>query len=228
MLQPLNASIEPYGQFDGYDSQITLGAGGFKGGEVCQFTYVAIAPGGTDQAAFDASGFDGYVGTVTKTRPCVTHTLTDGVRPLFLSDDGAAGYGTLFGQLVGQTVGKVLAGPQQGPHTAAGSGKITLWDAPGFYAITLDNVAADIADPKTSTLSGNDALYATTAGLLTHNALADFDSSGVVVARFSEYQTNGSLVTTPNTLVSALNSPSGGTAAQANFTRMVIYWNPVI
>jgi len=232
-LKILQAGIQPIGQFDGYDAEVTLATGGFLGGEVCSLIYVATkASGGTDNAAADADGRDGYVGTTSPVRPAVTRTLADGTRPLFLSDDGASGYGTLFGELIGATVGQVGSGPgtgvQMGPHTAAGSGKITCWDKPGLYAVTLDAVVDGTAglDPLNGTLAGGDPLYATATGQLTPVAANDFDTTGVVVARFIEFQTNGSLVTTPNTLVSALNSPTGGVAARANLTQAVIHFNP--
>jgi len=230
-LKLLQSGIQPIGQFDGYDSEITLASGGFKGGEVCSLTYVAV--GGTDKAAKDADGSDGYVGTTTKVRPVVTRTLVDGMRPLFLSDDGSTGYGQLFGELIGSTVGLVGNAPgtgtQLGPHTAAGSGKITCWDKPGLYAVTLDAVDTTATTglvPGNATLTGGDPLYATATGVLTPVSANDFDSGGVVVARFIEFSTNGSLVTTPNYLVSALNSPSGAGAAQVNFTQAVIHFNP--
>ena len=83
-------------------------------------------------------------------RPIVTTTFgtvaaTDG--PFYLTDDGTAsngsppssGYGTLFGSLVGGNVGQVVTGGTLlGPHTAAGSGKITLWMNPGLYGVSLD------------------------------------------------------------------------------------------
>jgi len=229
-LKPLQAGREPLGQFDGYDDEITLAAGGFRGGEVCTLLYIPV--GGTDRAAKDADGTDGYVGTTTQLRPVVTRTLADGSRPLFLSDDGSSGYGQLFGELIGATVGQIGNAPGTGtalgPHTAAGSGKITCWDKPGLYAVTLDAVVTGAAglSPANGTLAGGDPLYATATGLLTPVAANDFDTVGIVVARFIEFQTNGSLVTTPNTLVSALNSPSGTAAARANLTQAVIHFNP--
>lgn len=202
-LKILQAGIQPLGQFDGYDSQITLAAGGIKGGEVATLVNYPLPPTGSDLAASDADGSDGYVGTTNKFRPIVTKNLVDGARPLFLTDDGVAGYGTLFGQLVGGVVGKQTAGDQLGPHTAAGSGKVTLWDKPGLYAATLDAVDTTAVTglvPGNSTLDVGDPLYATTAGLLTPNVALSFDSADLVVARFVEFSTNGSLVTTPSYL----------------------------
>lgn len=217
----LQSGNYPIGQFDGLDAQVTS----FLGGEVCTLT--AVTWKGTDQAAADVD--DGYVGTTSKTRPAVTFTLSSGNRPLFLADDGTANYGTLFGQVVGATVGKVTTGGTVlGPHTATGSGKITCWDKPGLYGVTLD--AADTTSgtgltADNATLAVGAALYATTSGKLTPNSGAAFEA--VVVGRFVEFQTNGSLVNTPNYLVSALNSPTGTTAASLmNFTMAVFTFYP--
>ena len=199
-LRLLQTGLMPIGNFDGYDSEITS----YLGGEVVTLAGVKI---GTDKAAKDID--DGYVGTGNKTRPVVTFNLADGSRPLFLADDGTLHYGTLFGQVVGGTVGQVVTGGAQlGPHSATGSGKITCWMSPGMYAVTLDAVDTTASTgliPSHTTLAVGDALYATSAGKLTPNSGADFDSGGVVVARFVEFSTDGSLVTTPNNLVSALH-----------------------
>ena len=170
-LKLLQPRALPYGQFDGKDSEVTS----FKGGEVAMFAYVGIAQS-VDKHAADVD--DGYVSTADKTRPVVTKTLVSGKRPLFLTDDGTSGYGTLFGEVVGATVGMIVTGGTAlGPHSAAGSGKITLWDAPGLYGVTLD--AADTTattglHAANPTLAGGAALYATTAGLLTPNVVAAF------------------------------------------------------
>lgn len=216
-LRPLQA-LYPLGQFDGLDTQATS----LLGGEVVTLTGVSIT--GTDKGAADLG--DGYTGTTSKTRPVVTSTLTSGNRPLFLADEGTKYYGTLFGEVVGATVGQVVSGGTQlGPHTATGSGKVTLWDKPGLYAVTLDAVdttgATGLA-PTNSTLTVGAALYATTAGLLTPNVGAAFEA--VVVGRFVEFTTDGTLVKTPSYLVSALNSPSGASAALLGFTQAVIHF----
>ena len=224
-LKLVQSGIQPLGQFDGYDQEVTT----FRGGEVCTFVgLVTRATGGTDLAASDVT--DGYSGTTVQTRPAVTRTLTGGERPLFLADDGTTGYGTLFGEVVGGTVGQVsTGGAVLGPHTATGSGKITLWDKPGTYAVTLDAVDTTATSglvPNNAGLSVGDALFATATGLLTPDSSAAFET--VVVARFIEFSTNGSLVTTPTNLVSALNSPSGtlGNPSQLQFTQAVIHFNP--
>lgn len=221
-LRPLQA-IRPFGQFDGYDTEITLSAGGFQGGEVA--TLVAVTLGDdNDFAAKDADGSDGYVGLTPQTRPVVTRNLTSGDRPLFLTDDGSNGYGTLFGEVVGSTAGKVVpspgAGTQLGPHTADGSGKVTLWNYHGTYAISL--TAVDATDGEgllidNAAVTVGAGVYATTTGLLTSdNSTSKFED--IVLGRFVEFSTNGSLVTTPLNLADA--------SATADFTEAVIFWGP--
>jgi hypothetical protein len=207
-LKPLNPKHEPYGVFDGLDAEVTA----FKGGEVVAFTYVAKGSS-VDKGAADLN--DGYVSDTSQTRPAVTKTLVSGVRPLFLADEGVSGYGTLFGVVVGGTAGQQVGGSTLGPHTAYASGKVTLWDGPGLYAVTLDAVDTTAATGLTktnTTLAGNAALYATSAGLLTPNSSASFEVGGPVVGRFIEFTTNGSFVTTPSDLVTGA----------ANFTQAVI------
>lgn len=218
-LKPLQAQY-PFGQFDGLDSQVTS----FLGGEVVGF--VGVSTTGSDAHAYDVN--DGYSGTTSPVRPAVTKTLTSGMRPLFLADEGVRGYGTLFGEVVGGTLGQVSSGGAQlGPHTATGSGKITLWGNPGMYAITLDAVDTTGVTglvPGNSSLVPGTALYATTGGLLTPRLAAAFEA--VVVARFIEFMTTGSRVTTRLDMISALNSPSGTTTNPlgGQFTQVVIHF----
>jgi hypothetical protein len=207
------SGTQPLGQYDGLDSEVLT----LKGGEVVTFASVALTLG--DKAAADS--FDGYTDpSGTAKRVVVTKTLASGKRPLMLADDGISGYGTLFGTVVGGTVGQQVNGPNSvtgavlGPHTATGSGKVTCWDKPGLYAVSLDACDTTSSTGLTvtnTTLDTGAALYATTAGLLTPNSGAAFEA--VAVGRFIEFETNGSLVTTPNRLVAALNSPSGNVSS---------------
>ncbi len=219
-LKPLSAS-EPLGQFDGLDSELTS----YKGGEVVTLTSVALSS--ADKAAPDV--FDGYtLPSSVQRRPAVTKTLTTGKRPLWLADDGITGYGTLFGSLVGGNNGQVVSGSVIGPHTAVGSGKITCWDKPGLYAVSLDavdqTVSTGLVTGNTSLDSGS-ALYATSAGLLTPTSGSAFES--VVVGRFVEFSTNGSLVTTPLSSIQALNSPGGAVDVARQFTFAVIHYRGI-
>lgn len=223
-LKILQPGIYPAGQFDMLDSQVNT----VKGGEVGQFVYVSRSTAPVDEHAKDID--DGYVSNTTLNRPAVTTTLVAGtgasLKPLFLLDEGIANYGTLIGQVVGSNVGQdVSNGVQVGPTTMSGSGKCTVWDKAGFYAVTLD--ACDVngttgLQPTNTSLTGNDALYATSAGLLTPTVGSAYQST--VVGRFIEFSTNGSLVSTPASLVRAANSPvsqvspfKAGTFTQAVF-----------
>jgi len=227
-LKILQSGIQPLGQFDGLDAQNTT----VKGGEVGCFTYVPITS--TDKHAKDVE--DGYVSSSTQSRPAVTVTLSSGARPLFLVDEGTVGYGTLFGVLIGGAVGQTSYGltttvPSTailGPHTAVGSGKITVWDKPGLYAVTLDAVDTTASTglmPTNTTLAGGSPLYATSAGLLTPNVGSAWEA--IIVARFLEFTGTGSLVTTPVDLVNARNSPTGNVSSvvQKPFTQAVIHFS---
>src|SRR5271170_6249949 len=243
-LKLLQPGIQPLGQFDGLDSDVLT----LKGGEVVSFAQVTtsgqpgVTTGGLDQAAYDV--FDGYVnqGGVFK-RPAVTRlwngttTLTATTRPLMLSDDGILGYGTLFGAVVGGTVGQQVNGPTTftgailGPHTSTGSGKTTCWDKPGLYAVSLDacDTSATIGlQPSNTTLNVGSGLSFTSMGLLTPYASADRVASAPNVGYLVEFNTNQSLVTTPNYLVAALNSPSGNVSSVGprSFQFATIYFAP--
>lgn len=219
-LKPWFGGREPIGMFDAVDGSLTS----FKGGEVVGLQYFSITS--NDKHAKDVD--DGYVSSTSQTRPGVTKTLTAGMRPLFLCDDGTSGYGTLFGEVVGSSVGQtVTGGTALGPHTSTGSGKVTVWEKPGVYAVTLDAVDTTASTglvPTNTTIAGGSALYATTGGLLTPNAGAAFEV--LKVGSFLEFTTNGSLVTSNVSLVSALNSPSGGGPALKPFTQALFYWGP--
>lgn len=212
ILNPGTAS--PLGQFDMVDGLTP------KGGEVASFTGVTF--GGSDQAAADEQ--DGYSGTTTKVRPAATTNLTSLTGPLFLTDDGTVGYGTLFGSVVGGVAGQQTSGAVLGPHTATGSGKLTLWGAEGLYGVTLD--ALDATMSPSIAITPGAPLYATIAtGALRADTTTAFNTNQVV-ARFVEYATDGSLVRTPTSLVASVNSPTSDLSSvqKRPFTMAVIYW----
>jgi hypothetical protein len=258
-LKLLQPGTQPMGQFDGLDVDcLTL-----KGGEIVSFAQVTTAgqPGvttaGQDQAAYDV--FDGYVNVggspAVFKRPAVTRLwgfstyLSDGyARPIMLADEGITGYGTLFGAVVGGTVGQQVNGPTTftgavlGPHTATGSGKVTCWDKPGLYAVSLEAVDTDAVNglqPTNTTLTVGAALSFTkstglgTGGLLTPfqglNAINGMGAAASpIVGHFIEFNTNQSLVTTPNYLVAALNSLSGNVSSVGprSFQFATFYFSP--
>ena len=219
-LKLLQPGSNPLGQFDGYDAEtLTL-----KGGEVV--TLVSVDVPNADKASADV--YDGYINTAgVQKRPVVTRTLVSGSRPLFLADEGITGYGTLFGSVVGGTVGQqVTGGAVLGPHTATGSGKVTCWDKPGLYAVSLDACSQNAStglQPTNLTINTGSALTYTATGLLTPVGGDSAVGSAPVVARFVAFETNGSLVTTPNNLVAAINGPALKTFSFATF-----WFNPPI
>jgi hypothetical protein len=227
-LKLLQPGIQPLGQFDGYDADYLT----VKGGEVCTFGAVltsgqpGVTSSGFDKAAYDA--FDGYTNPLAASRPVVTRTFGAGAlagvsgasRPLMLTDDGILGYGTLFGSVVGGVVGQQVNGPNSftgailGPATQTGSGKITCWDKPGLYAVSLDACDTNAVtglQPTNTSLTVGSALSFNATGLLT--PLANAVAGATTIGRLIEFATNGSLVTTPNYLVAALNSPSGNVSS---------------
>lgn len=211
-LKLLQAGKDPLGQFDGLDSEYL----GLLGGEIGTFTNLPLPT--TDRAAYDV--VDGYA-NAPNSRICITRTLVSGDRPLFLLDEGTLGYGTMFGYAIGGVTGHIVPNPSTpgttggvviGPSTAWGSGKVTCWDKPGLYAVTLDAVAADLV--PTLGIAPGAPLYATAAGLLTSVVGGAFEN--FVVARFVEFSTNGSLVTTPTNLVGLART----------YTQVVIHFHP--
>jgi hypothetical protein len=214
-LKILQSGINPLGQFDCLDTELAT----FKGGEVCTLT--AVAYKGTDTNVADVN--DGYSGSTSKTRPAVTLTLVSGHRPLFLADDGTTGYGTLFGQVIGGTGGQTFSGTNLGPHTALASGKMTIWDKEGLYAVSLDagdTTAGTGLVPSNTTITCGDPLFATTAGKLTPNTGNRFEN--VTVGRFVEFATDGGLVTTgAGSVGTGVIAAPGGFSA---FTRAVFHF----
>lgn len=248
-LKLKQAGLQPLGQFDGYDSDYTT----ILGGEIGFFqTVIYKFPGSADLGAYDA--FDGYAGFANYgtnqswVRPAISHTFSSAAlgglgdtspRPLFLLDEGQIGYGTMFGYVVGGVVGQVVPNPSNvtttnttvlGPTTALASGKVTCWDKPGLYSITLD--AVDPAITPGALNSGAAALpgapvYFMSTGKLTFTAGSAWNgvATSNIVGRFVEFATSGALVTTPNYLA---NPPVAGSAGQnwqgfvRKFTEMVI------
>lgn len=218
-LKLVNPGVQPLGQFDVKDADLSA----IKGGEVVTFSTVSRS--GSDLGAFDAG--DGYQNPGTDRLVLTTSLGSGGKRPLMLADDGTAGYGTLFGTVVGGTAGQqVGGGVALGPHTATGSGKLTVWDKPGMYAVTLDAVASDLA-PTATGISAGSSLYATSAGLLTADKTQSFEKSsdllGLVVGNFVSFETDRTLVTTPGRLFAAATV---GTSAANRFTVAVFHFSP--
>jgi hypothetical protein len=218
MLKTLQPGLNPLGQFDGLDAEVLT----LLGGEVVSFKSVT-ATAATDKAAKDV--FDGYLNAAAAKRTVVSRNIATTARPLMLADDGITGYGTVFGSVVGGTVGQSVAGTALGPHTSTGSGKVTLWDKPGLYAVSLDAACDQAADGLVATNASLDSgtsltfvpASATVGGQLTPVGSTAAAGNTVVVGHFVDFETNGSLVTTPSYLVSAL---------ARTYTFAVFHFNP--
>ena len=193
LLQP---GLQPLGQFDFLDTDLD----NVLGGEVGTLDEASRTNTSSEKAAFDA--LDGYVadGSSAATRPVlrIADTATESRKLFYLLDDGKANYGTLFGSVLGSPLGLSTSGTNLGPHTGAGSGKVTAWDKPGLYAVSTDAVEDALSD-LTDTPFPGDLLYrAATSGKLT--SLAD---TGDKIGMYVEHSGNGSLVNTPAKLVGA-------------------------
>lgn len=213
----LNNNGNPFGQFDGYDNLTSS----LLGGEVATLT--AYQTTGSDLHAKDIE--DGYVTSGAAPgnfRPVVTTAVGASARPLFLTDDGTANYGTLFGSVVGGVAGTQLSGAQLGPHTMTGSGKVTLWQNPGMYGVTLDAVdtSADGLVPTNSALTVGMAIaYQTADGKLTPDGSGTDGTTNV--ARLVEFSTGDTLVNTPRSLTRV-----GIAGGMLQFKYVVINWCP--
>lgn len=206
-----HTSGTPLGEFDALDTDLTAG---FKGGECATWSYTAVNSG--DKSAADSA--DGYVnpnggGNANRRVVLSNSAIASGTAALMLVDDGLSGYGVLFGVVTGGTVGQTSFAPGSGtplgPPTYVGSGKLTVWATPGMFGVSLDacdTTASTGLQPTNATLLPGAALYAKTGtGLLSPQSSG---STTKVAGIFVDFETNRSLVTTPNRLVSALNSPS--------------------
>lgn len=173
-LLMVQEGVQPAGHFDNLDGYSPLG------GEV----YVLYSKG---------AGTDGYqqVGC----RPAVT---TDGYS-FYLVDDGNYGYGVLFGNTVSRTATGFTAGQDAstrlGPSTGFASGKLTLWDKPGLYAVTLDALF-DSEATLMAALPGAKLTVDSGTGKLKLGTM-----TGAPVATVVTYKIDESLVTTGGAVV---------------------------
>jgi len=194
----LNPGITPLGDFDVLDTDQSS----ILGGEVMTLDEAARANSSTVKAAADV--LDGYVAdgasAATRVIARIADETSETYKAFYLSDDGTTHYGVMFGSVIGGPVGLATTGTNLGPHTSTGSGKVTLWDKPGLYAVSTDAVEDALSDLTDTPLPGA-YLYRYTTGKLT--SLAD---TGDKVALYVEHASNGSLVTTPGRLVGASES----------------------
>jgi len=230
-LKLLHTSGTPLGEFDALDTDLTTG---FKGGECVTWSFTAVNSG--DKSAADS--VDGYVnpnGGANANRRVVLSksAIASGTTALMLVDDGLSGYGVMFGVVTGGTVGQTAYAPGGGspigPPSYVGSGKLSVWATPGVFGVTLDacdTTASTGLQPTNATLLPGAQLFAQNGtGLLSPNSAS---ATTKAVGYFVDFETNRALVTTPNRLVAALNSPSstvGGTLPQ-QLTMAVFNFTP--
>lgn len=218
-----NPGVQPLGQFDGYGTE-TLN---FKGGEVASLRGMPYPAAGAQDVDNDGYVAETGLGNVI---PAIsadwTGMATQTTGPFFLVDDGTTGYGTLFGTVVGGSVGQtVTGGSVLGPHTATGSGKVTVWDKQGLYGVTLDALDTTNLTPTTSGLTVGMKLYFSATGKITNSAAHSAGTNGLSIGRLASFETNGSLVTTPQGFVAALNSPSGSVTSLKTLTMyQLVFW----
>ena len=206
LLQP---GIQPLGQFDFLDTDLSS----VLGGEVGTLDEASRTNTDTEKAAQDA--LDGYqapdveTGTLDATRAVlrIADSATENTKLFYLLDDGQENYGTLFGTLIGTPVGlsttTANGGTALGPHTAAASGKVTAWDKPGMYAVSGDAVGGNL-NPNTGNLNDTPEPGTTLYREATTGKLTEVDN-GDQIALFIELSSEGggSLVNTPAELVGA-------------------------
>lgn len=148
-LKLLQPSLRPLGQFDLADASHA----GMTGGECVSLTESAASS--SELQAKDV-GQSGPFGATNPLRFALGHYkrgLLSG-----LADEGSAsGYGTQFGHIIGSSAGQAVAVPLNtgiasgtgavvvGPATMKGSGKVTVWHAPGLYAVNADPLATAVS-----------------------------------------------------------------------------------
>lgn len=199
-LYPVQPGIQPLGLFDVLDTELAV----LKGGEVMTLGTAPVVNTSTETAVPDV--LDGYHLNAAATRP-VAQLAASGAAFVALADEGTGpDYFTMLGTVVGGKAGLVVsAGAVLGPHTATASGKVTLWDKPGLYEVTLDAMAGDFVSSLTDGLTPGVVIgfgSGADKGKLAHDDCANkVASSGCAI--FVEFAHSQSLVTTPARLTGA-------------------------
>lgn len=195
MLKPITPGLQPVGFFDMKDTELT----GLKGGEVLTLGSATDLNSASETAAYDVR--DGYVGPATRAVATLATAATHNY--LALADEGSGpDYFTMLGTVVGGKVGLVVSsGSVNGPHTALATGKVTMWDRPGLYEVSIDACAAGFTAAAVNVLAPGNVLGHTNAGKLAVAASSGVSGTGCAV--FAEFSGSPSLVTTPRRLVGA-------------------------
>ena len=244
LLQP---GMEPAGQFDLADGVTPAGGEcgllGAAGGRSAADDWsglltIALSGPGASTGFAGAGGRDGAIMAATVPSALQHHGLVD---------EGSTGYGTLFGSVIGGTAGQgtgfgtlsTTGVVVVGPNTAHASGKATIWDKPGLYAVSDDAWASGYV-AATATGAGdsgalNDAVYAVPAGDAGATAVANAgllcsatDGSGALTAATTPaglFQIGVWLGTTNDTsLVSTTQAAAATAAASRTIESNAIYF----
>jgi hypothetical protein len=180
-LKLLQPGLQPAGQFDLVDGT-TL-----HGGEWVQ----AATAGVNELAAADVTQVGPLSGgTALSFAPAAKTAASATAQALGgLADDGTTGYGTSFGTVIGAVVGKgtgfgTLSSTgviTVGPQTTTGSGKVTVWHAPGLYGVSGAPATAGAVAPL-SGLAVNAMVYADPSGYLGGSTMTDAGTGTVGIA----------------------------------------------
>jgi hypothetical protein len=177
-LLMVQEGVQPAGQYDGYSTFLPVG------GEVG----VLISTG---------TNSDGYQ------LLAVRGATTGDKGPFYLVDEGLTGYGVFFGNTVTRTATGFVSGADSatrlGPTTYAASGKYTLWDKPGLYAVTLDALFDTEATLKAQVPGAHLTVDASTSKLKVGNMAGG--ASAAPLATVVVYKIDESLVTTGGSVV---------------------------
>jgi len=205
MLKPLQPGIEPLGQFDIEDDDISL----IVGGEVAVLESLNVA---TDLYAADVFGNPGPQLHLSIDRVAAQgtfHGLVD--EGSSVQGDGSQSYGTMFGTVIGSTTGKGTGFGSSstagvvvvGPSTIRGSGKATLWTKPGLYGVTRDawTTGSEFDGASLNKDIYGDAADGTNDGKLTTTSTSNGVSVALHIGRVEDIS-----------LVSTTASMAGGTA----------------
>lgn len=207
-LKLLQPGLQPAGQFDLVDG--TTLAGG-------EWVNAATA-GGSELAAADVTQVGPLsAGTTALAFAPGAKTAASGTTQAFggLADEGTTGYGTSFGTVIGAAVGKgtgfgtlyTTGVVTVGPQTTSGSGKVTVWHAPGLYGVSGTPATAGAVAPL-SGLAVNALVFADTAGYLGGSTMTGAGTGAVGIALGAVRDTS---------LVSTTATAAGVTPATVEF-----------
>lgn len=191
-LKLLQPGLQPAGQFDLKDG-VTL-----HGGEYVELT------GSSDTGVSDVSA----VGPSTYMQPGI-RSLAASLKFGGLADEGQVGYGTSYGTVIGATAGQGTGFGSAaatgvvvvGPVTSTGSGKVTVWHAPGLYGISGPPATAAATAPLSGLAVNSIVEAAASTGYLGGDTTGAGSTVGVTVGAVKD-----------TSLVSTTSAAAGGSA----------------